>query len=300
MPRRSWDDRWRAYPESRPRPAQGIATSKQRGAMAEHWWSQRFVDVLDAYGLGARMQRGRRYARAGQVLTLQVTPGLLSAQVQGSRSTPYLVTVQAPPVDDRSWAVVEAELRASVGLVARLMAGQVPPELEEIAAGAGLPLLPGKWGDLRTHCSCPDWESPCKHLAAVLYVFADQLDADPWLLLTWRGRTRADLLAHLEEISSRSADDRLPSWWPLRPAAPPEASSSVNASAVSGSPVVAPVPSRWQPPAAPPPESPAAVLARLAPLDATALGRPAADIVSDAYAHLLSDDHPTTPPPRRP
>ena len=114
MARRPWDDRWNRYPESRPLPAQGIATSKQRGAMAESWWSQRFVEVLDAYGLGARMQRGRRYARTGQVLTLQVGTGLLSAQVQGSRPTPYLVTVQAPPADDRSWAAVEAALRDQV------------------------------------------------------------------------------------------------------------------------------------------------------------------------------------------
>ncbi|HEX4976430.1 MAG TPA: hypothetical protein VFV40_01065, partial [Nocardioides sp.] len=79
MPRRrSWDDPWNRYPESRPIPtADGIATSKQRGAMASTWWSKRFTDVLESYGLGTRMQRGRRYARAGQVLSIDVTPGLL-------------------------------------------------------------------------------------------------------------------------------------------------------------------------------------------------------------------------------
>lgn len=277
MPRRSWDDRWRRYPESRPLPAQGIAMSKQRGAMAEHWWSRRFVDVLAAYGLGARMQRGRRYARTGQVLTVQVTPGLLSAQVQGSRATPYLVTVQAPPGEDRAWGAVEAALRARVGLVARLMAGEVPPELEEIAAEAGIPLLPGRWDDLAAHCSCPDWESPCKHLAAVLYVFADQLDGDPWLLLAWRGRTRSDLLAHLEQVSSDRPEDGLPSWWPLRPAAA-DGPAATGAGA------------RWRPPMDSPPEAPAAVLARLAPLEVDVLGHPVTDAVSKAYGPLVGGD----------
>ncbi len=279
MPRRPWDDRWRRYPESRPRAADGIATSKQRGAMAEHWWSQRFVDVLATYGLGARMQRGRRYARTGQVVTLQVTPGLLSAQVQGSRATPYLVTVQGPVASDAAWAAVEGALRAQVGLVARLMAGELPPELDEIATDAGLPLLPSRWGDLATHCSCPDWESPCKHLAAVLYLFADHLDEDPWLLLTWRGRTRADLLAHLERLGSDGVGHGLPSWWPLRPSAlAPDRPDPATPS------------NRWRPPTSTPPEVPAAVLARLVELDVTVVGRPAGEAISVAYPALIADD----------
>lgn len=289
MPRRPWDDPWRRYPESRPLPADGIVTSKKRGAMAEQWWSQRFVDVLVAYGLGARMQRGRRYARTGQVLTLQVIPGLLSAQVQGSRATPYLVTVQAPPASDGAWAAVEVALRAQVGLVARLMAGDVPPELEEIATDAGLTLLPSRWGDLATHCSCPDWESPCKHLAAVLYVFADQLDRDPWLLLAWRGRTRQELLAHLAEIGSARHDDGLPSWWPLRP------STGTDSPAGRGPSIQGSDGARWRPPPTTAPETAAAVLARLAPLDATALGRQITDLVAQAYPALLTDDGSASP-----
>ena len=74
---RRWDAPWDTFPPSRPLPAEGgIATRRQRGAMAASWWSQRFVEVLESYGLGTRMQRGRRYARQGQVLDVDVTPGL--------------------------------------------------------------------------------------------------------------------------------------------------------------------------------------------------------------------------------
>lgn len=270
MARRSWDDPWRRYAESKPLPADGIATSKQRGAMAEHWWSKRLVEVLDDYGLGTRMQRGRRYARSGQVLTIDVTPGLLSAQVQGSRRTPYMVTVRSAPGSDDAWAAVEAALRGQVGLVARLMAGEVPSELEAIAADAGMALFPGRWRDLTARCSCPDWESPCKHLAAVLYVYADQLDDDPWLLLTWRGRSRAELLAHLESVGSGPGDG-FPSWWPLRPSSTAQPAG------------------RWRPPSSTAPESAAAVLARLAPLDAAVLGRPIAEVIAQAYPTLAEE-----------
>lgn len=73
---------------------------------------------------------------------------------------------------------------------------------------------------MRADCSCPDWENPCKHIASVLYVFADQLDTDPWLLLRWRGRSRDEFLRPLQ---NRSGDeppaDEIAPWWPFPPGA---------------------------------------------------------------------------------
>ena len=197
MPRR-WDDPWRQFPESRPLPAvDGLATSKQRGAMATTWWSQRFVEVLESFGLGARMARGRRYARSGQVLSLDVRAGLIVAQVQGSRAKPYVVTVAAPVPTMAQWRKIDAALASRVGFAAQLLAGEVPAELEAVFGSARCALLPRTWGALDCACSCPDWENPCKHIAAALYVFADRLDTDPWLLLAWRGRTRDEVLGSL-------------------------------------------------------------------------------------------------------
>jgi uncharacterized Zn finger protein len=179
--RRTWDDPWRTYPASKPRSIDGgKASRRQRGAMADTWWSKRLVDLLDSYGLGARMQRGRRYARQGQLVSFDVQPGLVVAQVQGSRSAPYVVSVQFPALDDRQWDRVQHEIDATLQFAARLLAGEVPADPEEVFARAGVPLLPRRWNDLRASCSCPDWEIPCKHVAAVLYVLADRLDDDPW------------------------------------------------------------------------------------------------------------------------
>lgn len=272
MARRPWDDRWQRYAESRPLPAQGIATSRQRGAMATTWWSKRFVEVLDSYGLGARMQRGRRYARSGQVLSLEVTPGLLVAQVQGSRPTPYLVSVRAATPKDRAWTKLEEALRAKVGFVARLLDGEVPPELEDACTAAGITLLPSSWSQLTASCNCPDWESPCKHLAAVLYVFADQLDGDPWLLFAWRGRTREQLLAHLESLAASPGDHGLPSWWPLVP----------GHTDLEGL--------RWRTPRATPPDPAPAVLDRLQAVDVAWRGAGLVELLAPAYPLLVTPD----------
>jgi uncharacterized Zn finger protein len=263
--RRSWDDPWRTYPASKPRPVDGgIATRKQRGAMADTWWSQRLVDLLDSYGLGTRMQRGRRYARQGQLASFDVQPGLVVAQVQGSRQTPYVTSVQFAALTDQQWAGVQHEIESTLQFSARLLAGEVPAELEDVFDRASVSLLPRRWNDLRASCSCPDWEIPCKHVAAVLYVLADRLDDDPWLLLTWRARTRDQVLAHLR--SDAAAVDRVAPWWPLTPGAPlPFESGELGGLAdPDGS----------------------ATLTRLGPLDVEVRGRPVVDLLAAAYIAL--------------
>ncbi len=266
---RAWDDPWRKYPASVPIPAQdGIATSKQRGKMATTWWSQRLVALLDSYGLGTRMQRGRRYARQGQLVSFEVQPGLLAAQVQGSRRTPYLVTVAAPVLSDPQWSQVETAMRSRVAFAAQLAAGEVPPELESVFDSAGVPLLPQRWNDLRAACTCPDWENPCKHTAATLYVFADRLDDDPWLLLSWRGRTRDQLLGHLR--ATTPARSETAPWWPLTPGAPlPETPPDIDVLALAD-----------------PQTDPAAILHRCEPLAVDVRGTPATDLLAPAYAAL--------------
>ena len=271
MAERPWDDRWNHYPESRPiATTDGIATSKQRGEMALTWWSKRFVDVLDSYGLGTRMKRGRRYARSGQVLSLEVNPGLIAAQVQGSRRTPYLVSIRSKVPTDTAWAKLDEALTAKVGFVARLLAGEVPPEIEEVCTDASIDLFPASWSALDAVCNCPDWENPCKHLAAVLYVYADHLDANPWLLFTWRGRTRDELLAHLDARCQSAAEHDLPVWWPLVP--------GMNE----------PGRVHWQTPDAVPPNPPDAILARLGPLDVLYGDVPIATYLTDAYVALTA------------
>lgn len=290
MSKRRWDDPWKQYPASKPLPVEGgIATSKRRGQMADTWWSKRFVDVLESYGLGARMQRGRRYARAGQVVTLDVTQGLIAAQVQGSRPTPYLVTVQATQPSPQQWQHLTDALRARVGFVAELLAGDVPTELEDVFAEADVALFPAAWGDVRAKCNCPDWENPCKHIAAVMYLYADQLDADPWLLLLWRGRTRDEILEYLR-ITGRTNSDNVEAvnpvapWWPLSPGSTRLDPGRRYIDDTTGIVLAPPVP------IADPPTPPARVLQRMDPLDADVAGTTLTDHLEAVYETIVDGD----------
>ncbi|MEU7615876.1 SWIM zinc finger family protein [Micromonospora rifamycinica] len=171
-----------------------------RGAIGVSWWSRRFLEVLESFALGTRLTRGRAYARRGQVRRLVVSPGRVEASVQGSRPAPYPVVIALPPFPDPLWARVERELAGQAFFSARLLAGDLPAELEEVFAAAGAPLFPASVGELTQHCGCPDFAVPCKHLAATFYLLAEVFDADPFALLHWRGRNRDELLGRLRTL----------------------------------------------------------------------------------------------------
>jgi uncharacterized Zn finger protein len=182
----------------------GLRARSTRGAIGESWWSQRFLAVLESLALGSRLSRGRSYARTGQVLALTIAPGRVSATVQGSRLDPYSVSIVLGVLDERAWRIVEATLADQAIYGARLLAGEMPHEIEEVFAAAGTPLFPTRPGQLIMRCSCPDWQVPCKHLAATFYLLAEAFDDDPFEILHWRGRDRATLLDTLRRL--RNAD----------------------------------------------------------------------------------------------
>ena len=193
------DDTGQFY--SRPRrTAGGIKARSKRGPIGEQWWSRRFIEVLESFGLASRLSRGRSYARSGQVLTLDIGTGHVTATVQGSRVKPYGARLTVDPLTTRQWRIVTDVLASRAVFRARLLAGEMPAEIEQVFADCGTPLFPRSAKDLEMTCTCPDWEVPCKHLAAVCYVLAEAFDDDPFGMLAWRGKTRAGLLASLRRL----------------------------------------------------------------------------------------------------
>lgn len=197
---------WEDYPSSGPIAVEnGIKAKSKRGAIGERWWSRRFIAVLESLGMSGRLQRGRSYARRGQVLGFSLAQGKVTARVQGSRPQPYKITIGVLPLTTPQWREVERRLASQALFRAKLLAGEMPAEIEQVFADCGTPLFPRSAADLDMHCSCPDWEVPCKHLAAVCYVLAEAFDDDPFAMLAWRGRSRDRLLAALRSAGQHGA-----------------------------------------------------------------------------------------------
>ncbi len=192
----------RRFPKpSRPIPTdQGVATRRRRGAFVESWWAERWISALERLMDPGRLGRGRRYARAGQVLSLHEEVGVVVAQVQGSRRTPYRVTVGLAPLSNAAWKRVYAALARRADLAAALLAGEMPRDIDEVFAKARTSLFPTATSHLRLDCTCPDWVTVCKHVAATYYLLGEQFDEDPFLLFRLRGRDQDEILASLRQL----------------------------------------------------------------------------------------------------
>ncbi len=196
-PRRSKPPRgW--WPKSSPR-RPGYGPKREGGRrFGTTWWGAAWVDALEHRASldPNRLPRGRTYARSQAVSDVEVRAGEVIASVLGRRATPYRVRVRVRPFEPKEWDRVLDALSSEIGHAAALLDGEIPPEVAEDARRAGLDLLPGA-GELQPRCSCPDWADPCKHSAAVCYLVADELDADPFAVFLLRGRTREEILSAL-------------------------------------------------------------------------------------------------------
>jgi len=161
------------------------------------WWSQRWISTLDSFGWSNRLERGRRYARSGQVTNITIEPGVVTAGVQGTRPKPYQVTIQIKPFTDQQWKNIIHEMSTQALYAAKLVSGDMPSDIENVFSAVHVSLFPSSKKDLKTDCSCPDVANPCKHIAAVYYVLGDEFDRNPFMIFHLRGRSKPRFLDEL-------------------------------------------------------------------------------------------------------
>ncbi len=197
---------WGYYQPARPKQVKdGIKAKSKRGAIGQQWWSKRWVAVLESFDMGARLTRGRSYARKGQVIAIEVEKGVVRSQVQGVMSMPYEIVIELDLISDEEWERAIEAMASKAIFAAKLLSGEMPNEIEEAFFEAGVSLFPDG-SDLSTGCSCPDWANPCKHIAAVYYLLAEKFDEDPFLIFKLRGRTKEEIVAALRRIRAAKAE----------------------------------------------------------------------------------------------
>lgn len=187
------------YPLRVPHFAAGIRAQETRSGAGRAWWGQRWLHALEGMRLGGRFARGRQYAVSGQITAMTIAGPHVAATVLGSRPEPYRVTIDFRVPDGAARARIIAAIRREPMLVARILADDLPLEVEAIFKAEGFSLFPGgKLGpgkyDVTTACTCPDYANPCKHSCAVLLILGEEALRRPRTLLEVRGITMEDLL----------------------------------------------------------------------------------------------------------
>lgn len=188
----------------------GIKSRTARGhAYGTNWWSRRWVTVIEQCIDAARISRGKSYARRGQVVSISIEPGLVTAFVQGTRKTPYQIRLGFETVTPDARELILFRFRERAAFTAQLLAGEMPDEIEQIFKESGTPLFLSKNALRRFKCSCPDDATPCKHIIAVLLLLGEELEDDPFILLRLRGLDKESLI-NLLTLESPRDDGPLP------------------------------------------------------------------------------------------
>lgn len=160
------------------------------------WWARRWLQAVAVKGSA----RGRACAKEGHVLSCDFGAGRVAAKVRGGWESRLILD----PFDELQWRRVLDGLTRRPVQAARLLAGEMPADLEALFADAGVSLVPR--GGVAATCTCPSSseDGTCVHPAAVAHAAADALSADPFLLFALRGRTRTELLAALRGAPAAS------------------------------------------------------------------------------------------------
>ena len=165
---------------------QPIVVSTPRDRIGHGPWARLFATAVVANEGSTIAERGRALARGGNVHSVSVSSGTLSARVVGSDGRECAVTFTAEPVPPRVWAAVALSARRNARLAAAMAGREQSVHLEHVMRfDWDAPLIPSNESFVRS-CTCDD-DSVCEHVAALTYVVADLVDGDPSLLLRWRG-----------------------------------------------------------------------------------------------------------------
>ena len=173
---------------------------------SREWWSQRWLDLLDSYRFKKRLERGRNYARQGNVLSIEFKGAKVLARVQGSDPEPYKVSLSLDPFSEEQWGYVIETMSQKSIFAAKLLAGEMPQNMEDVFTSNGLSLFPFTLSDVHSKCSCPDKANPCKHVAAIYYQLGDRFSEDPFVLFQLRGRTKEQIISDLRDLRSKSIE----------------------------------------------------------------------------------------------
>ncbi|MDR2576900.1 MAG: SWIM zinc finger family protein, partial [Puniceicoccales bacterium] len=163
------------------------------------WWGKKWLDAFIGIDEENRLSRGKSYATNGLVVKLKVEKNLIEAQVQGTHWLPYSVRISLPLFTKEQQEEIVSVVEGSPAILAALVNKRLPQQLFDKLMERNIALFPSSWATLgEADCTCPDWAVPCKHLAAVIYVMASEIDKNPFLIFSLHG---CDLLHLVGDFS---------------------------------------------------------------------------------------------------
>ena len=190
---------WDFYPRAAPRPKAKLG--KERKKFGTTWWGKKWIEILSKFEHDQRMSRGRAYARADMVKKFNIAKCLISANVKGSSGN-YKVKINFKKFNDKEWGKIIRKMTTKPILLSKLLNNEMPEDIEKSVGHSFIPK------SFNAECSCPDYANPCKHIAAVFYTLADEIDYEPMILFKLKGIDKEELFSKLGMIDETEKKKR--------------------------------------------------------------------------------------------
>jgi len=168
-----------------------------RKSYGNTYWGKEWLNSLTQIDYSNRLPRGRTYANKGAAGDIRIEGNRIMAKVQGSRRRPYDISVTVNNFTHSEKAKIIQLVTDNPIYLSKLLNRELPSQLDEACQRVGIHIFPKSWNDMNGQCSCPDWAVPCKHLASVLYLIANEIDKNPFLVFELHG---FDLFKGLEGV----------------------------------------------------------------------------------------------------
>ena len=183
--------------------------------IAKTFWGKAWCDNLLSYSdYSNRLPRGSAYVKNGFVLDLQISNGKIFALVAGTRSTPYKVEIKIEKLSKVKWKKIKKECAGEIDSLIELLQGKLSDNVIKKIIDKKSGLFPNP-KEISLNCSCPDWATMCKHVAAALYAVGARLDESPELFFLLRGLDYSELIGNIDtskviaETVEKGKDDNL-------------------------------------------------------------------------------------------
>ncbi len=167
------------------------------------WWGEQWLKSLTKIDNSNRLPRGKTYANKGAVKAININVNSIEAKVTGSAPRPYKITIDVPLFSAAEQQKVVNIISENPVFLSALLGRSLPIELDEVCQKQGIAIFPSSWRSFGMKCSCPDYAVPCKHLAAVLYIVANEIDKNPFMVFEMHG---FNLLKALESSGISATD----------------------------------------------------------------------------------------------
>ncbi len=181
----------------------GVKLKLKAGETPQSWVTQRLLRVAETGGAENDVYKdGIEYARLGQTKRLTIEDTLCEGIIQGRSDKPYTATLGLKEFSVESQEQIIAAMADQVRYAAKLLAGELPSNIEDVFAPLGLKLFPAEPSDIDPKCSCPDWKEDqlwCKHTVCLTALLAEKLGDDPMMIFGLRGMPGQELIDGLRQ-----------------------------------------------------------------------------------------------------